>query len=202
MRTPATATDGAADPSGGATDPREGAAGAPEDATERLPRDTGVGADRFRRALGGHAAGVVVVTAAGPAGPVGVTATSFTSVSLDPPLVSFYIDSGSGSWPGIRDSASFAVNVLAEDQRDVAARFAARGADRFAAPTRWRRGAEGLPLIEGAAVHILCLRHDLMAVGDHWLVVGRVAAAEVGGELGGDAARPLLYHRGTYGRFS
>ncbi|MFC3996450.1 flavin reductase family protein [Nocardiopsis sediminis] len=184
MRTSATTTEGAADPA--------------EGASERLPRDAGVGADRFRRALGGHAAGVVVVTAAAPSGPAGVTATSFTSVSLDPPLVSFYIDSGSGTWPGIRDSAAFAVNILAEDQRDIAARFATRGADRFAAPTRWRRGPEGLPLIEGASGHILCLRHDLMAVGDHWLVVGRVAAAETAA----DGARPLLYHRGGYGRFA
>ncbi|GAA1990185.1 hypothetical protein GCM10009799_15140 [Nocardiopsis rhodophaea] len=165
---------------------------------ERLSREAGVGAETFRRALGSHAAGVVVVTAAPAEGPVGVTATSFTSVSLDPPLVSFYINARSGTWPGIRDAPAFAVSLLAEDQWEIAQRFATKGVDRFAPPTRWRRGAEGLPLIEGAVGHVLCRRHDLLAVGDHWLVVGRVAAAEVRAEDGG---RPLLYHRGRYGRF-
>nr|WP_184080187.1 flavin reductase family protein [Nocardiopsis mwathae] len=169
-------------------------AGAPEP----LPRDAAVDAGTFRRALGSHAAGVVVVTAAPADGRVGVTATSFTSVSLDPPLVSFYIDARSGTWPGIRDASAFAVNLLAADQREVAHRFATKGVDRFAPPTRWRSGPEGLPLIEGAVGHILCRRHDLLAVGDHWLVVGRVAAAEVRAAEGG---RPLLYHRGRYGHF-
>lgn len=152
--------------------------------------------DTFRRALGMHAAGVVVVTAGAGDTPVGVTATSFTSVSLDPPLVSFYINALSGSWPGIRDSAVFAVNLLSEEQRDLAVRFATRGVDRFAPPTRWRRGPAELPLIEGAAGHVLCRRHDILAVGDHWLVVGRVTGATVR-----DGARPLVYHRGRYGRF-
>jgi flavin reductase (DIM6/NTAB) family NADH-FMN oxidoreductase RutF len=156
-----------------------------------------VAAERFRRVLGGHAAGVVVVTATAPHGPVGVTATSFTSASLDPPLVSFSIDARSGTWPDIRDAPAFAVNLLAEGQDALAARFAARGVDRFAGPVRWRTGPEGLPLLDGAAGHVLCLRHDLLAVGDHWLVVGRVAAAEAD-----TAARPLLYHRGRYGRFT
>ncbi|PSL00188.1 flavin reductase (DIM6/NTAB) family NADH-FMN oxidoreductase RutF [Murinocardiopsis flavida] len=167
-----------------------------------LPRGNNVSADAFRRALGAHAAGVVVVTADPAAGrgggaPVGITATSFTSVSLDPPLVSFYINAASGSWPGIRDARSFAVNVLADDQSGAAARFAARNTDRFAPPTRWHRGADGLPLLDGAVAHVLCCRHDILAVGDHWLVVGRVAHAEVA-----TATRPLVYHRSRYGGFT
>ncbi len=155
-------------------------------------------AERFRRTLGAHAAGVVVVTADTAEGPVGMTATSFAGASLDPPLVSFFVDAGSNTWPGIRDSRAFAVNILGEDQQEVATRFATRGVDRFAAPTQWHRGPEGLPLLGGAAAHVLCLHHDLFAVGDHWLVVGRVAAAE----SAADGGRPLLYHRGRYGRFA
>ncbi len=124
-----------------------------------------------------------------------MTATSFTSVSLTPPLVSFYIDDRSGTWPSIRDAGAFAVNILGEDQRGVASRFATRGIDRFAPPTCWHTGPEGLPLIEGAVGHVLCRKHDLLGVGDHWLVVGRVADADLG------VGHPLLYHRGRYGRF-
>ncbi|WP_393916008.1 flavin reductase family protein [Halostreptopolyspora alba] len=161
------------------------------------PGASEVSQEQFRRALGEHAAGVVVVTATFDGDPVGVTATSFTSVSLEPPLVSFYIDGRSGTWPVIRDAGAFAVNTLAEDQRDVAARFAAKGVDRFAPPTRWHLGPEGLPLLDGVTAHVLCRTHDLLAVGDHWLVVGRVAGA---GATGHERA-PLLYHRGRYGRF-
>ncbi|MFB9800792.1 flavin reductase family protein [Streptomonospora salina] len=148
--------------------------------------------------MGEHAAGVVVVTAEAPHGPVGVTATSFTSVSLDPPLVSFYIDDRSSTWQGLREAPAFAVNILGEHQQEVASRFAARGVDRFAPPTRWRRGSEDLPLLHGAAGHLLCRKHDVLAVGDHWLVVGRVAQSRVSAEAG----RPLVYHRGRYGGFS
>nr|WP_285757832.1 flavin reductase family protein [Nocardiopsis ansamitocini] len=158
----------------------------------------GVPAELFKRTLASHAAGVVVVTALPETGgPVGVTATSFTSVSLSPPLVSFYVNAASGSWPGLREARSFTVNVLAGHQEDVAARFATKGIDRFAEPTRWSPGEDGTPLIEEAAAHVVCTRHDLLAVGDHWLVVGRVTGALVDGESG-----PLLYHRGRYGRFA
>lgn len=164
--------------------------------SDALPRGAGVSADRFRTALGSHAAGVVVVTAAPDKGPVGVTATSFTSVSVDPPLVSFYINAGSNTWPGIRGVETFAANILGQDQHATATRFATTGIDRFASPTRWHRGPEGLPLLEGAAAHVLCLHHEALAVGDHWLVVGKVVQTAADGESG-----PLLYHRGRYGRF-
>ncbi|WP_394347328.1 flavin reductase family protein [Streptomonospora litoralis] len=169
------------------------------DYAERLPRDgDGSAADGFRRVMAEHAAGVVVVTADAPHGPIGVTATSFTSVSLDPPLVSFYIDDRSSTWQSLREAPAFAISILADDQRELASRFATRGIDRFAPPTRWQRGPEGLPLLHGAVGHVLCRKHDVLAVGDHWLVVGRVAQARV--SAGAEA--PLLYHRGRYGRFS
>ncbi|GAA1775151.1 MULTISPECIES: flavin reductase family protein [Streptomonospora] len=176
----------------------EAEAGSEPGRSGRLPQEGAVAADGFRRVMGAHAAGVVVVTAEAPHGPVGVTATSFTSVSLDPPLVSFYIGDGSSTWPGLREAPCFAVNILGEHQQEVASRFATRGVDRFAPPTRWQQGPDALPLLQGAIGHLLCRKHDVLAVGDHWLVVGRVAQARVSPE----ADRPLLYQRGRYGRFS
>lgn len=159
----------------------------------RVTQTPVVDAASFRRALGRHAAGVVVVT--GP-GPVGLTATSLTSVSLDPPLVSFCVDRSSTTWPDLRKAPVFAVNVLAGDQAAVASRFARRGVDRFGPETRWRRGPYDVPILAGVTAHLLCEPYDTMALGDHWLVAGLV----VGSELGVDAG-PLLYLRGRYGRF-
>jgi flavin reductase (DIM6/NTAB) family NADH-FMN oxidoreductase RutF len=152
-----------------------------------------VDAARFRRALGRHAAGVVVVT--GP-GPVGLTATSLTSVSLDPPLVSFCVSRDSTTWPDLRQAEFFAVNVLAGDQAAVASRFADRGIDRFGSPTSWRPGPYDVPILGGVAAHLLCEPYDTIALGDHWLVVGLV----IGSELG-QSGEPLLYHHGRYGAF-
>ncbi|MFC4535814.1 flavin reductase family protein [Sphaerisporangium dianthi] len=151
----------------------------------------------FRQALAVHAAGVVVITAQSDGVPVGLTATSFTSVSLDPPLVSFYVDQRSTTWPWLRSADHFAVNVLAGDQAELAARFARKGVDRFAEPTRWRPGPLGAPLLRDVAAHLLCLPYDTFNVGDHVLVVGLVAEAEVH-----DPDRPLLYHQGRFGDFS
>lgn len=162
-------------------------------------RPVPVTGDSFRDALSRHAAGVVVVTAR-PAsgGPAGLTATSFTSVSLEPPLVSFYVATSSTTFPRLRTAPTFAVNVLGHDQAEVAGRFAARDVDRFAAPARWRSGPGGEPLLDGAAARLRCDWHDLQRIGDHLLVVGRV----IGVELGGAEAVPLLYHRGRFGRFA
>ncbi|MFC3996586.1 flavin reductase [Nocardiopsis sediminis] len=152
--------------------------------------------DDFRRALAGHPAGVVVVTAETGDGPAGLTATSFTSVSLSPPLVAFYIADTSSTWARLRHAGHFAVNLLAEDQHALAARFARSGTDRFAAPTAWRAGPHGTPLLEDAAAHLLCRVHETRVVGDHWLVVGRVHGASVH-----RTDTPLLYHQGAFGGF-
>ncbi|WP_433515857.1 flavin reductase family protein [Nonomuraea sp. CA-143628] len=151
--------------------------------------------DEFRTALAQHAAGVVIVTARPEGVPVGLTATSFSSVSLDPPLVSFYVDQSSTTWPWLRLADHFAVNVLAGHQHDLATRFARRGIDRFAEPTRWHPGPHETPLLEDVSAHLICLPHTTVEIGDHTLVVGLVTAAQT------TPARPLLYHRGRYGRF-
>ncbi|WP_067169690.1 flavin reductase family protein [Microtetraspora niveoalba] len=146
--------------------------------------------------MAAHAAGVVVVTALPEGEPVGMTATSFSSVSLSPPLVSFYVARTSTTWPRLRLAAGFAVNVLASHQAEVAARFAAKGVDRFAHPTRWTEGPDGVPLLDDVSAHLVCRTHHTAEVGDHILVLGLVTATSVEG-----AGRPLLYHQGRFGRF-
>ncbi|MFF3445158.1 flavin reductase family protein [Streptosporangium sp. NPDC002721] len=156
-----------------------------------------VDAERFRQALAVHAAGVVVVTAQVEGIPVGITATSFSSVSLSPPLVSFYVDQSSTTWPWLRRADHFAVNVLASDQAEVASRFARKNVDRFAAPTSWAPGHLGVPLLDGVSAHLICAPHSTVDIGDHILVVGLVTETSL--EPGG---RPLLYHQGRFGRFT
>jgi flavin reductase (DIM6/NTAB) family NADH-FMN oxidoreductase RutF len=152
-----------------------------------------VQAQRLRSALAQHAAAVVVVT--GP-GPVGLTVTTFNSASLEPPLVSFYVTKSSATWPRLRDARVFAGNVLAVGQDDIADRFARRDVDRFGPHTRWRSGPHGVPLIAGAACHVACELDAVVAVGDHWLVVGLVI------DVAASGTPPLLRHCGQYGGFA
>lgn len=167
-------------------------------ATEAVsPSHSAFDADRFRATLRHHPAGVVIVTATAGARPVGLTATSFTSVSLDPPLVSFYVAESSSTWSSLRVAGTFAVHLLSQEQSDLAARFARRGVDRFAAPTSWRPGPEEVPLLDGVASHLVCRRFDTRLIGDHWLVVGEVTHTLVLD----DPRPPLLYHRGAFGGF-
>ncbi|MEO5876709.1 MAG: flavin reductase family protein, partial [Streptosporangiaceae bacterium] len=148
----------------------------------------------FKDTLKAHAAGVVVITGQNDGVPAGLTATSFTAVSLDPPLVSFYAARSSTTWPTLSTCDHFAVNVLAQDQDVIAERFAGRGLDRFAG-TAWHLNNHGVPLLDGAAAQITCRPHDTIEIGDHVLVVGLVVDAVVRAEP------PLLYHQGRFGRF-
>ncbi|MCK9872326.1 flavin reductase family protein [Nocardiopsis dassonvillei] len=154
-------------------------------------------AARFRETLRHHPAGVVVVTAGVDGRPVGLTATSFTSVSLAPPLVAFYVAEASTTWAALHLAGAFAVHLLAQDQTDLAARFARRCADRFAPPTSWRPGPEEVPLLDGVSASLVCRRFDIRLIGDHWLVVGEVTHTLVLD----DPRPPLLYHRGAFGGF-
>nr|WP_106586148.1 flavin reductase family protein [Murinocardiopsis flavida] len=152
---------------------------------------------RFRQTLSRHAAGVTAVTALVDGRPVGLTATSFTSVSADPPLVSFYVADTSSTWVRMRRADRFAVHLLADDQGDLATRFATQGIDRFAPPTRWTTDWNGPPILAGTSAHLVCHRHTTVRVADHWLVVGRVAKTSID-----ESKRPLLYLHHTYGRFT
>ncbi|MFF3325119.1 flavin reductase family protein [Streptomyces sp. NPDC002889] len=154
---------------------------------------TDLAPDRFKQAFRAYPAGVVVVTADADAGPVGFTATSLTSLSLTPPLVSFGIATRSSSWPHIEQARSAVVNFLGSDQEELARRFATSGIDRFAAPTAWRRLPQGEPVLNGVAGWLRVAVEDLVPAGDHRIVVARVTDA-----WQDEGRRPLLFHDGGY----
>jgi 3-hydroxy-9,10-secoandrosta-1,3,5(10)-triene-9,17-dione monooxygenase reductase component len=151
---------------------------------------------RYRQVLGHFCSGVVVVTGAGDGGPSGLTCQSFSSVSLDPPLVMFCPSRASSSWAAIRPSGSFAANILSSDQEDVSRAFASTGADKFRG-VGWRAGATGSPVLDDVLAAIDCVVESEHDAGDHTIVVGRVVELHLAGRDSG----PLLFYRGGYGRF-
>ncbi len=151
---------------------------------------------KFRQVLGHFPTGVTVITASADGVPVGLAVGSFSSVSLDPPLVAFFPGSSSSSWPKIEAAGSFCVNILAEDQEDVCRRFASKDDDKFAG-LGWAPAGSGAPLIAGVLAWIDCDIHSVTEAGDHFCVMGLVR--DLGVEHDG---APLLFFRGGYGRFS
>jgi flavin reductase (DIM6/NTAB) family NADH-FMN oxidoreductase RutF len=151
----------------------------------------------FRRVLGHYPTGVCIVTAmeAGET-PAGMAVGSFTSVSLDPPLVAFFPDKRSSSWPRIERAGKFCVNVLASSQLDVCKRFAASGGDKFAGITH-RLSTNGSPILDGVVAWIDCDLYATHDAGDHIIVLGEVKELEVETPNG-----PLLFFQGAYGEFS
>jgi 3-hydroxy-9,10-secoandrosta-1,3,5(10)-triene-9,17-dione monooxygenase reductase component len=147
---------------------------------------------RFRQVLGHFPTGVVAVSAIDGGQPVGLAVASFTSVSLDPPLVGFFPSKASTTWPRIARSGSFVANILAEHQQDLCQSFSASGGDKFARCT-WRHGANGAPLLDGAVAWIECSVRSVLDTGDHWLVLGEVR--ELTARSGHS---PLIFHRGQY----
>ena len=147
----------------------------------------------MRDVLGHFVSGVTVVTALAAEGPVGFTCQSFSSLSLDPPLVAFAPARTSTTWPRLREAGRFCVNVLAEEQSELSRQFARSGTDKYAG-VGWSASPYGSPVLEGVVAWIdseLWAEYD---GGDHVIVVARVL------DLGADAARtPLLFHRGAYG---
>ncbi|MFB7084960.1 flavin reductase family protein [Streptomyces sp. NPDC056296] len=150
-------------------------------------------ADLLRSAFRRHAAGVAVITARGDAGPVGFTATSLTSVSAEPPLLSFGIGTGSSSWPAVSEAEYVGVHLLGDHQEDLAATFARSGADRYAAPTAWCEGPVGVPVLDGVLAWLVCRVVGRVPAGDHRIVLAEVLLGDPTG-----AGRPLLYHQGRY----
>jgi 3-hydroxy-9,10-secoandrosta-1,3,5(10)-triene-9,17-dione monooxygenase reductase component len=151
---------------------------------------------RFRQVLGHFTTGVTVITATTEDGPVGLAVGSFASVSLEPPLVGFFADNGSTSWPKIQGTGSFCVNILGEHQEEVCRRFASKEPDKFAG-LGWTKTATGSPLLDGVIAWIDCDIDQVIAAGDHVLVVGAVRDLEVGHD-----GPPLLFFRGGYGKFA
>jgi flavin reductase (DIM6/NTAB) family NADH-FMN oxidoreductase RutF len=147
----------------------------------------------LRDVLGHFVSGIVVVTAAGPAGPLGFTCQSFASLSLDPPLVSLAPARTSTTWPRIRAAGAFCVNVLAAEHEDVSVAFARSGVDKFAG-VAWAPAPSGAPVLDGVSAWVDCTLWAEYDGGDHTIAVGRVL------DLGADPSRPpLLYYRGRYG---
>ena len=147
----------------------------------------------FRAALGMFATGVTIVSARAPTGElVGLTANSFNSVSLDPPLVLWSLSQRSLSLDAFRTGSHYAINVLAADQKALAERFASRGVDRFAG-VEHHSGISGAPLLEGAAATFECFNRSRYEEGDHVIFVGEVERCQHHGGMS-----PLLYHGGRF----
>lgn len=150
----------------------------------------------FRRILGHYPTGVCAVTAVDESGPVGMIVGSFTSVSLDPPLVAFLPDRGSSTWKRIASARQFCVNVLSQEQRDVCKALSSKAADKFES-VAYRLSDSGLPILDGVVAWIDCELHATHEAGDHDIAIGRVRALDI--EHPGP---PLVFVRGAYGSIS
>ncbi|MCW2764289.1 MAG: 3-hydroxy-9,10-secoandrosta,3,5(10)-triene-9,17-dione monooxygenase reductase component [Nocardioides sp.] len=150
-------------------------------------------ARRFRDVLGRFASGVTVVTSTSNGEPVGMTCQSFSSVSLDPPLVLFIPAKTSRAWPLIQRSGRFCVNFLAADQADLSNAMASRGVDKFADVAWSPSEATGSPILDGTLAHLDCTIHSVHEAGDHYVVIGRVL--DLANTDGDD---PLLFFQGKY----
>jgi flavin reductase (DIM6/NTAB) family NADH-FMN oxidoreductase RutF len=150
----------------------------------------------FRQVLGAYPTGVCVISAIDANGkPVGMVVGTFTSVSLDPPLVGFLPDKKSSSWPLIEAAGHFCVNVLASDQQEICRQIAAKGPEKFIG-VDFEISGHGLPVIANAIAKVECSIHSITDAGDHYFVLGNVLGLEQTRE--GD---PMLFHRGRYGGF-
>jgi 4-nitrophenol 2-monooxygenase / 4-nitrocatechol 4-monooxygenase, reductase component len=155
-----------------------------------------IAADDFRRVLGHFATGVTVLTTCdADARPTGLTASAFSSVSLDPPLVLICVDHKSQSYPALKDRGCFAVNILRADQQAVSRRFASQRLDKFDEVPH-TISDRGLPLIHGAIAQLECTTVSVHVEGDHTIFVGRVERAHA------EAGEPLMYFRGQYDRLA
>ena len=152
-----------------------------------------ISADDFRHVLGHFAAGVTVITTAdGEGRATGLTATAFTSVSLDPPLVLICVSHKSQSYPTLLERGSFAVNFLRRDQEDISRRFATTRLDKFDG-VPYRMSALNHPVLTEAIGHVECVTVNQHVEGDHTVLIGRVEACDTA--IGGE---PLVYFRGKY----
>lgn len=161
--------------------------------------------DTFRQVLGHFAAGVTVITTVDLEGtPYGLTATAFSSVSLDPPLVLVCVDRKSESHPHFSASGVFAVNFLAQEQEEISRRFAVSGGDKFRG-VAYRRGVTRAPLLEGTIGYVECELRQVVQAGDHTVFIGEVVGAGEATSAGGSTAEsftPLLHYKGKYRRLA
>ena len=152
---------------------------------------------RFRQVLGHFPTGVTIITGMSGEQPAGFTIGSFTSVSLDPPLVGFLPQVNSDTWAAISPSGRFCVNILGAHQGVECWRFAKKGVDDRFSDVSWHPGVSGSPIIDDAIAWIDCEIHVVHEVGDHYFVVGRVLAMS----HSDDDPKPLLFYRGKLGGY-
>jgi flavin reductase (DIM6/NTAB) family NADH-FMN oxidoreductase RutF len=147
----------------------------------------------LRRALGSFATGVAVATTLDSGGkPKGFTANSFTSVSLDPPLVLVCVDKAAGCYPAFAGAGHFGINILGHSQQHISKAFASKLADKFEGMP-WLSGVTGSPIFPDSTAWLDCRLHQRIEAGDHLIVIGEVL------DFGHAPAQPALgYHRGGY----
>ncbi|HEX3928329.1 MAG TPA: flavin reductase family protein [Gemmatimonadales bacterium] len=147
----------------------------------------------FRRLCGRYATGVTIVTVLDAAGqPGGMTASSFTSVSLEPPLILVAVDHTATIYPVLSAVDRFTVNILSAEQEALSRRFANGLADRFDG-VGWHANADGHVVLDGALAHLACDRWGTVPAGDHTIFIGQVSSGAAA-----DHGRPLLHYRGGY----
>jgi flavin reductase (DIM6/NTAB) family NADH-FMN oxidoreductase RutF len=151
---------------------------------------------RMRQIMGHFATGVTIVTALDGDEPVGLTAQSFTSLSLDPPLILFCPGKSSSTYPRIRNAGAFVVNILGEAQEAICRTFAVSGGDKFAEALWSPSDATGAPVLDDVLAWVDCRLEEEHDAGDHIIVVGRVVDLSVEQE-----GKPLLFYRGGFGTF-
>lgn len=150
-------------------------------------------AQELRNALGQFATGITIITCCSEQGtPVGLTANSFNSVSMAPPLVLWSLGLQAGSLSVFQKASHYAIHVLHAQQREWAERFATRGIDRFAG-VAWRPGLGGAPLLDGVATVLECRQHHQHVEGDHLLFIGHVERC-----VSNPGNSPLLFHGGRF----
>ncbi|HEX7169058.1 MAG TPA: flavin reductase family protein [Acidimicrobiales bacterium] len=154
------------------------------------------GAAHLKQVMGHFCTGVTIVTAIDGDDPVGFTAQTFQSLSLDPPLVLFCPQKTSSTWPRIQGAGSFCVNILADDQEALCRAFAASGSDKYRG-VGWKPGpATGAPVLDGVLAWVEASIESEHDGGDHVIVIGRIVDLRVEHE-----GHPLVFYRGGFGRF-
>ncbi len=147
----------------------------------------------YRAALSGYATGITVVTTQSERGPLGMTANSFTSISLEPPLVMWSPAKSSLRYPHFAAARYFAIHILSQDQTELASSFARNGEDFDACD--WSACPDGVPLLENCLTRLECETHDIHDCGDHAMIVGRVRRVVA------SEGPPLVFAKGQFGKF-
>ncbi|MCU1647606.1 MAG: rutF [Nocardia sp.] len=165
-----------------------------------VPDDlSGITAQQYRAAMRHYPAGVTIVTLDSGAGPVGFTATSFASLSAQPPLISFNIAETSSSLTALSKADSVVVHFLGEHQKHLAQRFSRTADERFTDRSLWTTLPSGEPVLHGTPIWVRATVHQLIPIGDHTLVVGLVTHVHDNTE-DAPAVGPLVYYNGVYHR--